>query len=112
MILCWTPSLNACLRTVQEELSYVITMLEESLSQMKPNMRAIQDYRQKHVEYLARVEQLDRITAERDNCRKVHDGLRKKRCVASAPCSASPAQLCLRPTGYCLLLEAALFLAS
>lgn len=64
---------------VKDGLQYAITMLEEGLKLMKPNMKAIAEYRKKEQEYLSRVEQLDQTTAERDTARKCYDGLRKKR---------------------------------
>ena len=54
-------------------------MLEEALAQMKPDMRAISEYKQKHKEYMQRVGQLDAITVQRNTAPKVYDGLRKKR---------------------------------
>ena len=42
-------------------------------------MAAIQEYRRKEEVYLDRVQELDRITASRDNQRKHHDNLRKQR---------------------------------
>jgi uncharacterized membrane protein (DUF106 family) len=51
------------------------------LSKMKPNMRAIQEYRRKEKEYLVRAEQLEKTTQERDMARKIYDQLRKQRFV-------------------------------
>lgn len=62
-------------KRIQDE----ITVLEEALAQMKPDMRAISEYKQKHKEYMQRVGQLDAITVQRNTARKVYDGLRKKR---------------------------------
>jgi len=68
------------LENLQEnELKYNITLLEESLAQMKPNMRAIQDYLRKEKEYIQRAAALDAITKERDDVRKQYELLRKKR---------------------------------
>jgi len=63
----------------KDKVQYQITMLEETLKLMKPNMKAIAEYRKKEQEYAARVEQLDKTTQERDQQRKTYDGLRKKR---------------------------------
>jgi len=63
----------------QKKLKVDVTVIEESLSQMKPDMRAISEYRQKHAEYLQRVGHLDQITAQRNGVRNEYDSLRKKR---------------------------------
>lgn len=63
----------------REEVGLRVTLLEEALGQLKPNMRAIAEYRKKEREYASRVEQLDETTKERDDSRKMYDGLRKKR---------------------------------
>jgi structural maintenance of chromosome 4 len=63
----------------RDDLQYSITVLEESLNKMKPNMRAIEEYRRKEREYAGRVKQLDGVTSQRDEARQVHDALRKKR---------------------------------
>ncbi|KAL4220505.1 Structural maintenance of chromosomes protein 4 [Mactra antiquata] len=63
----------------KEETKYEITVLEERLTQMKPNMAAIAEYRKKEELYLQRVAELDQITDFRDNQRKYHEDLRKQR---------------------------------
>jgi structural maintenance of chromosome 4 len=63
----------------KDKLQYEITMLEESLKLMKPNMQAIAEYRKKAAEYASRVEQMDATTEQRDAVRKDYDALRKKR---------------------------------
>ena len=50
----------------KDKLQYQITMLEESLKLMKPNMKAIAEYRKKEQEYASRAAQLDQTTQERD----------------------------------------------
>ena len=65
--------------TSKDDIGYEITMLEEQLALNKPNMKAIQDYRRKLRQYLARVDQLDQTTKLRDDARSTHDGLRKQR---------------------------------
>ncbi|XP_074657787.1 structural maintenance of chromosomes protein 4-like isoform X2 [Tubulanus polymorphus] len=66
-----------------EELSvineYAVTVLEEKLAQMKPNMSAIAEYRKKEELYLKRVSELDHVTELRDKQRKQHETLRKQR---------------------------------
>ncbi len=63
----------------RDALQYDITMLEEVLEKMKPNMGAIAEYRQKEREYAGRVAQLDKATQDRDNTRKEYEAWRKKR---------------------------------
>ncbi|EDO40646.1 predicted protein [Nematostella vectensis] len=63
----------------KEAVMYEITVLEEKLAQLKPNMAAIAEYRKKEEAYLARVGELDQVTSDRDNKRKEHEALRKKR---------------------------------
>ena len=61
------------------DIELAIVQLEKHLSNMKPNMGAIAAYRQKEVEYLGRVRELDEMTAQRDGQRKTYDSLRKQR---------------------------------
>lgn len=63
----------------KEAIQYEITVLEEKLAQMKPNMAAIAEYRKKEEMYLQRVAELDKITDLRDSQRKYFDELRKQR---------------------------------
>lgn len=63
----------------KEAIQYEITVLEEKLAQMKPNMAAIAEYRKKEELYLQRVGELDKITDLRDSQRKYFDELRKQR---------------------------------
>lgn len=43
-----------------------LTILEEDLARMSPDMGAIEAYRQKEADYNSRVDQLEAATAERD----------------------------------------------
>lgn len=63
----------------KEGVQYEITVLEEKLAQMKPNMAAIAEYRKKEELYLQRVGELDKITDLRDQQRKYFEELRKQR---------------------------------
>eukprot|EP00455_Lapot_gusevi_P008717 TRINITY_DN13827_c0_g1_i1.p1 TRINITY_DN13827_c0_g1~~TRINITY_DN13827_c0_g1_i1.p1 ORF type:complete len:224 (-),score=76.35 TRINITY_DN13827_c0_g1_i1:51-722(-) len=63
----------------REDVEYNITLLDEALHKMKPNMAAIEEYRRKDGEYGSRVQELDHITALRDAARKQYETLRKKR---------------------------------
>ena len=62
-----------------EEIQFEITVLEEKLKKIKPNLAAIEEYRTKEEEYLARVADLDTITTERDTLRSSFEALRKQR---------------------------------
>ena len=46
---------------------------------MKPDMSALEAYKEKHAEYISKQEHLDTLTTERDTQRASHDELRKKR---------------------------------
>ncbi|RUS83429.1 hypothetical protein EGW08_008801 [Elysia chlorotica] len=63
----------------KKDIQVEITLQEEKLAQMKPNMAAIAEYRKKEETYLQRVGELDQITNFRDEQRKLHDNLRKQR---------------------------------
>ncbi|BFZ06696.1 hypothetical protein BsWGS_09735 [Bradybaena similaris] len=63
----------------KQEVQIEITVQEEKLAQMKPNMAAISEYRKKEETYLQRVGELDQITNFRDEQRRSHDSLRKQR---------------------------------
>ncbi|XP_031567027.1 structural maintenance of chromosomes protein 4-like [Actinia tenebrosa] len=63
----------------KQAIMYEITVLEEKLNQLKPNMAAIAEYRKKEEAYLARVGELDKVTSDRDGRRREHEALRKKR---------------------------------
>eukprot|EP00794_Sanderia_malayensis_P006418 gene6418-7150_t len=63
----------------KEEVMYAITVKEEQLAQLKPNMAAITEYRKKEEAYLDRVSQLGTITEERDIKRKDLEATRKQR---------------------------------
>ncbi|XP_067017263.1 structural maintenance of chromosomes protein 4-like isoform X2 [Acropora muricata] len=63
----------------KETVQYEITVEEEKLKQMKPNMAAIAEYRKKEEAYLSRVKELDEVTSNRDQKRKEHEGMRKQR---------------------------------
>lgn len=54
-------------------------MLETALSEMKPNMPAIAEYKAKLADYRKKVGALEESTQMRDAARKVYESLRKKR---------------------------------
>jgi structural maintenance of chromosome 4 len=104
VVVCFalTLSPNQLKSLNRQELEYAITMLEESMASMKPNMKAIVEFRKKQKEYLQRVDLLEKSTRERDGifsllnelfssqfslffynfliaARRVYENLRKKR---------------------------------
>ena len=62
-----------------KKLESELEMKEEQISQSRPNLAVIQEYRKKEDIYLQRVSELDEITTSRDTQRKHHDNLRKQR---------------------------------
>ncbi|GAB1598806.1 structural maintenance of chromosomes protein 4-like [Argonauta hians] len=62
-----------------EQLKYEITVLEEKLSEMKPNLSAIEEYRKKEAIYLERVAEMDEITDCRDQQKQMFEDIRKQR---------------------------------
>lgn len=63
----------------KETLQCEIAALEENLEQMTPNMAAIEEYKRKEKVHQERLEELDRVTGERDEARKRYENLRKER---------------------------------
>ncbi|PSC72157.1 structural maintenance of chromosomes 4 [Micractinium conductrix] len=63
----------------EKEVQYRITMLEEELSRMDVDLEAIEKWRQKDAEYAERTKDLQAATAERDEVRRDHEELRKRR---------------------------------
>ncbi|XP_077988154.1 structural maintenance of chromosomes protein 4-like [Glandiceps talaboti] len=62
-----------------QKIEFEITVIEEDMRKMKPNMAAIEEYKKKEELYLKRVGELDEITEQRDNKRREHEDLRKER---------------------------------
>lgn len=60
-------------------LEFEITVQEENLNKMKPNLTAINEYRKKEALYLERVAEMDRITECRDQQKQMFEDLRKQR---------------------------------
>eukprot|EP01018_Ginkgo_biloba_P007650 Gb_03310 [translate_table: standard] len=56
-----------------------VALLEAQLKESKPSLDAIQEYRKKAALYNERVEELNTVTQERDDLKRQHDELRKKR---------------------------------
>ncbi|NWH99088.1 SMC4 protein, partial [Tichodroma muraria] len=72
---------EAELEALQEPdvLSKRIALLEAQRHQLRPNLGAIADYRNKEELYLKHVGELDSITSERDKFREAFEELRKQR---------------------------------
>lgn len=62
-----------------QQLEYRVAMLEEELGRMNPDMGAISAFQAKEAEYAKRVSDLEAATAERDNVRREHEDVRKRR---------------------------------
>ncbi|XP_013380461.1 structural maintenance of chromosomes protein 4-like [Lingula anatina] len=63
----------------KETVAYELTILEEKIVQVKPNLAAIAEYKKKEELYLQRVAELDQITDLRDQQRQQYEELRKQR---------------------------------
>lgn len=62
-----------------EELTVAIASIKDNIQASKPNMAAIAEFKRKEEVYLERVQELDKMTALRDEQRKYHDDIRKQR---------------------------------
>ena len=69
------------LSTTIDTLSGEINILEEERDKMKGNvnMSALMEYLRKDASYRQRLNELESITEERNNMRRVYEGLRKQR---------------------------------
>ena len=65
----------------KNDLKQTIQMLEQERERMakNTNMAAIEEYRKKEADYLAKVHELDEITTQRNEARKEHERLRRLR---------------------------------
>lgn len=63
----------------KKDIEYQITMIEEELVQMSPNMSAIEEFKRKEALYNERLQELTDVTKERDQMRGEYEGLRHKR---------------------------------
>ncbi|KAI6656572.1 Structural maintenance of chromosomes protein 4-like [Oopsacas minuta] len=64
---------------IKEDLTTEVSVEEERLSVMKPNLAAIEEYRKKEEVYKKRVEEVDKVTGDRDVKKKEYDDLRNRR---------------------------------
>ena len=79
-----SSNLSDCLKTEvagysEKDLNYRVTLLRQNLENAKPNMSAIEEYRDKTKNYMERLGVYEKITEERDRSREECDTLRKKR---------------------------------
>jgi len=72
-------SAEALARHTVKNVKYEITMLEETMQRMNPNMAAIAEWRMKDAEFKVKQSELDAATERRDGVRAKHDALRKQR---------------------------------
>ena len=72
-------SAEALARHTVKNVKYEITMLEETMQRMNPNMAAIAEWRTKDAEFKVKQGELDAATERRDAVRAQHDALRKQR---------------------------------
>ncbi|TYZ67102.1 hypothetical protein PybrP1_002836 [[Pythium] brassicae (nom. inval.)] len=72
---------KALARYNKEEMKYEISVLEQQRDELKANvnMGALVEYKEKEVEYRARLEELEDATRRRDEKRHAYDELRRKR---------------------------------
>ncbi|XP_026476860.1 structural maintenance of chromosomes protein 4-like isoform X2 [Ctenocephalides felis] len=63
----------------EENLLYKSSVLHGDLKKSQPNMQAIEEYKNKEVQLIARTEELDALTDERNNIRKLKEKLSKDR---------------------------------
>ena len=64
-----------------DKLKGDITLLEEALSVMKPNLNALVEYREKSLEFQRKALELKEASEARDEARKAHEALRRERLV-------------------------------
>lgn len=57
----------------------MVALLETQLKEMNPNLDSISEYRRKVLSYNERVEELNKVTQQRDTVKKQYDEWRKKR---------------------------------
>ncbi|XP_072035252.1 LOW QUALITY PROTEIN: structural maintenance of chromosomes protein 4-like [Amphiura filiformis] len=62
-----------------DDVQYEITVQEETLAKMNPNLAAIQQYKKKEEAYLARVAEYDELTENRNQQRRQLEDMRKQR---------------------------------
>ncbi|KAJ6247945.1 structural maintenance of chromosomes protein [Anaeramoeba flamelloides] len=61
------------------DIDYEISLLEETIKKLNPNMSAIEEYKQKEDKFNQGIQTLNEITSQRDSKREEHESWRKKR---------------------------------
>ena len=74
-----TYSEEELLNVEAENILARISLIDDEIKNLQPNMKAIEEYKEKQKLYLERVAQLDEVTKKRDYYRQVYDHLRKCR---------------------------------
>ncbi|KAJ3680908.1 hypothetical protein LUZ60_015397 [Juncus effusus] len=62
-----------------QKATETVALLQTQLKEMNPNLDSIAEYRNKALLYSERVNELNAATQERDDLKKLYDGLKKKR---------------------------------
>lgn len=62
-----------------DELQSRIVLIETEAGRMQPNLRAVEEFREKERVYLERVEELNAVTRKRERFTRVHENVRKRR---------------------------------
>ncbi|KAI3629474.1 hypothetical protein MIR68_012489 [Amoeboaphelidium protococcarum] len=65
--------------TAVQPLERELAILQERLSEMKPNLTVLEEYRERNNAYIQRIKELEGSTAERDKAKLEFDSLRKRR---------------------------------
>uniref|UniRef100_A0A915KEZ3 SMC hinge domain-containing protein n=1 Tax=Romanomermis culicivorax TaxID=13658 RepID=A0A915KEZ3_ROMCU len=74
-----TPEENALRKMQEKSIVVTLTVDEDNLKSMKPNLGAIDDFRKKLEKYNACVQDLEEVTTFRDKVRLKYDEFRKRR---------------------------------
>lgn len=62
-----------------KDLQRSIELLDKEIKKMKPNINAIDEYKQKHALYIERSKELDEVTRRRDNHRDAYENVKNLR---------------------------------
>ncbi|KAF9401504.1 Structural maintenance of chromosomes protein 4, partial [Podila epigama] len=63
----------------KQDVEQQIARLEQELTNAKPNLTVLEEYKKREEEFLARAKDLEEITIRREEAKKEYDELRKKR---------------------------------
>lgn len=62
-----------------DKLERELAIVTEKTAKAKPNLAVLEEYRERHNEYLNRMADLDEATKNRDRLKEAYDDLRKRR---------------------------------